>query len=103
MDEAGIDLQVILHGAPSAQKLDAETAVRLARGANDRLAQAIAAHPDPALLCCVQELGVDRIMFSVDWPFVDNMPAVDWMRTVSLCKEDKAKILSGNAERILRL
>lgn len=21
---------------------------------------------DPALLCCVQELGVDRIMFSVD-------------------------------------
>lgn len=31
------------------------------------------------------------------------MPAIDWMRTVSLCKEDKAKILSGNAERILRL
>ena len=25
---------------------------------------------DPALLCCVQELGVDRIMFSVDYPFV---------------------------------
>ena len=25
---------------------------------------------NPALLCCVQELGVDRIMFSVDYPFV---------------------------------
>ena len=46
MDEAGIDVQVISHGAPSTQRLDPETAVRLARNANDRLAQAIAAHPD---------------------------------------------------------
>jgi len=46
MDEAGIDVQVISHGAPSTQRLDSETAVRLARRANDRLAQAIAAHPD---------------------------------------------------------
>ena len=46
MDEAGIDVQVISHGAPSAQRLDQATAVRLARDANDRLAQAIAAHPD---------------------------------------------------------
>jgi predicted TIM-barrel fold metal-dependent hydrolase len=43
MDEAGIDVQVISHGAPSTQRLDAETAVRLARNVNDRLAQAIAA------------------------------------------------------------
>ena len=46
MDEAGIDVQVISHGAPSTQRLDAEAAVRLARNVNDRLAQAIAAHPD---------------------------------------------------------
>src|SRR5881396_1249202 len=46
MDEAGIDVQVLSHGAPSTQRLDAPTAVRLARDANDRLAQAIAAHPD---------------------------------------------------------
>ena len=46
MDEAGIDVQVISHGAPSTQRLDHETAVWLARGANDRLAQAIAARPD---------------------------------------------------------
>ena len=30
---------------------------------------------DPALLCCVQEIGVDRILFAVDWPFVVNPPA----------------------------
>src|SRR5256885_13808841 len=45
MDEAGIDVQVISHGAPSTQRLDAETAVWMARGVNDRLARAIAAHP----------------------------------------------------------
>src|SRR2546428_13356525 len=45
MDEAGIDVQVISHGAPSTQRLDPETAVRLAPNPNDRLAQAIAPHP----------------------------------------------------------
>ena len=41
MDEAGIDLQVLSHGAPATQRIDAQTAVPLARGANDRLYQAI--------------------------------------------------------------
>ena len=46
MDEAGIDLQVLSHANPGLQKLDAETAVRLARGANDRLHETVRAHPD---------------------------------------------------------
>jgi predicted TIM-barrel fold metal-dependent hydrolase len=271
MDEAGIDVQVISHGAPSTQRLDPETAVRLARNANDRLAQAIAAHPDrfagfaalptpdpkaaadelertitqlgfkgamvhgltnglffddkrfwpiferaqaldvplyvhpavphravveayykdylsdfptlqtaawgftveaatqgirlvlsgvfdaypevkiilghmgeglpfllwridhalarpgnrsvafreqfsqhfyittsgnfstPALLCSMIELGVDRILFSVDWPFVANVPGTQWMNDLQLSAEDKIKILSGNAKRLLKM
>ena len=271
MDEAGIDVQVISHGAPSTQRLDPETAVRLARNANDRLAQAIAAHPDrfagfaalptpdpkaaadelertvttlgfkgamvhgltngvffddkqfwpiferaqaldvplyihpaaphsavveayyrdyvkdfpalltaawgftvetathgirlvlsgvfdaypdvkiilghmgeglpfllwrinhalsrpgnrpiafrdqfsqhfyittsgnfstPALLCSMMELGIDRILFSVDWPFVQNVPGTEWMHELQLSAEDKAKILSGNAKRLLKM
>src|SRR5262249_39665768 len=47
MDEAGIDVQVISHGAPSTQRLDPETAVRLARNANDRPAQAVARRSGP--------------------------------------------------------
>src|SRR5258708_10399889 len=45
MDEVGIDLQVISHGAPSAQKLPAEGAAALVRGVNDRLPAARAANP----------------------------------------------------------
>jgi len=59
---------------------------------------------DPALLCCVMEMGVDRILFAVDWPFVmNNKPAVEWMSRVPLSNEDKAKILSGNAKRLLKM
>ncbi len=58
---------------------------------------------NPSLLCCVMEMGVDRILFSVDYPFVMNQPAADWIPTIPLSAEDKAKILSGNAERLLKL
>jgi predicted TIM-barrel fold metal-dependent hydrolase len=58
---------------------------------------------DPALLCCVQELGVDRIMFSVDYPFAPNRPATEWLARIPLCAEDQAKIASGNARRLLRM
>jgi predicted TIM-barrel fold metal-dependent hydrolase len=59
---------------------------------------------NPALLCCVMEMGVDRILFSVDWPFVANTPGVRWMTDeVPLCHEDKVKILGGNAKRLLRM
>ncbi len=58
---------------------------------------------DPALLCCIQEMGVDRIMFSVDYPFVDNRPGVDWIEQVSLSGADREKILNGNVTRLLKL
>jgi 2,3-dihydroxybenzoate decarboxylase len=58
---------------------------------------------DPALLCCMQEIGVDRILFAIDYPFEDNAPGPRWLETVPLCDEDKAKIASGNAKRLLRM
>jgi predicted TIM-barrel fold metal-dependent hydrolase len=58
---------------------------------------------DPALLCCAMEMGVDRILFAVDWPFVANPDGTHWMESVPLCDEDKAKILSGNTKTLLRM
>jgi 2,3-dihydroxybenzoate decarboxylase len=58
---------------------------------------------NPALMCAVMELGVDRILFSVDWPFVSNALGTAWMDNVPLCREDRVKILGGNAKHLLRL
>ena len=45
MDEAGIDIQVLSHGAPSAQKLPAEIAAEVARGGQRPPAKVCAANP----------------------------------------------------------
>jgi 2,3-dihydroxybenzoate decarboxylase len=58
---------------------------------------------DPALQCCITEMGIDRIMFSIDWPYASNVAGVDWIKKVWLNDIDKAKITSGNAKRLLRI
>jgi predicted TIM-barrel fold metal-dependent hydrolase len=57
----------------------------------------------PALLCSMLELGPDRILFSVDWPFVANKPGADWMSALPISNEDRNKLLHGNAEKLLKL
>ena len=58
---------------------------------------------DEALMCCIKELGLDRILFSVDFPFEAQMPATKWLAKIPLSDEDKAKIASGNAKRLLKM
>jgi predicted TIM-barrel fold metal-dependent hydrolase len=57
----------------------------------------------PALTCCIMELGVDRILFSIDYPFVANAPGTKWITDLQLNAEDKIKILNGNAKRLLKM
>lgn len=45
MDEHGVDMHLLSLTAPGVQMFDTETAVSLARLANDRLAEAVARHP----------------------------------------------------------
>jgi 2,3-dihydroxybenzoate decarboxylase len=49
------------------------------------------------------ELGIDRILFSVDWPYAENVPGMQWMETVPLSAEDKEKMFSANARRLLKI
>lgn len=58
---------------------------------------------DIALNASIAALGVDRIMFSVDWPFATNKEGVDWMKATSLDAADKAKVLGNNAVSLLKL
>jgi 2,3-dihydroxybenzoate decarboxylase len=57
----------------------------------------------PALLCTVLQMGIDRVMFSVDWPFVENGPGMKWMETVPLSEEDRQKMFNANARRLLKM
>src|SRR5258706_12869889 len=45
MDEAGIDVQILSHGAPSAQRLTGTDGVALTRRVNDRLHAVVTANP----------------------------------------------------------
>jgi len=57
----------------------------------------------PPVLCTVQVLGVDRVLFSVDYPFGANAAGRALLDALPLAPADKAKIAGGNAERLLRL
>lgn len=58
---------------------------------------------NPALLCTMMEMGIDRILFAIDYPFVDNPDGMNWIPNMPICNEDKVKLLSGNAKRLLKL
>lgn len=58
---------------------------------------------DSALRCCIDEMGADRIMFAIDWPFVASKPGVDWLRAYPGDAAMKEQIFSGNAKKLLRL
>lgn len=58
---------------------------------------------DPPLLCALQVLGADRILFSVDYPFSDSSEATAFLRDAPLSPADREKIAHTNAERLLRL
>jgi predicted TIM-barrel fold metal-dependent hydrolase len=57
----------------------------------------------PAFLCTIAALGIDNVMFSVDWPYESNSAAVKFLRRQPLAPYDLAKVAHGNAERILAL
>jgi len=58
---------------------------------------------DTALLCAVAALGVERILFAVDYPFEPNKAGAVFMEQAPLSEADKHKIAALNAERWLRL
>jgi 2,3-dihydroxybenzoate decarboxylase len=57
----------------------------------------------PGLLCCAQEMGMDKLMFSIDWPYVANEDGMDWIKTLQMNENDLRKFLGGNAASLLRL
>lgn len=53
--------------------------------------------------CAIQELGEDRVMFSVDYPYESSKIAAKFIEGAPLSKEVLEKICYKNAERLLNL
>jgi len=57
----------------------------------------------PTLTEVMQEVGADRILYSVDYPFEDMVVAGEWFDHAAINEADRSKIASGNARRLFRL
>ncbi|HEY3919702.1 MAG TPA: amidohydrolase family protein [Stellaceae bacterium] len=57
----------------------------------------------PAFRCTLDILGIDRIIFSVDWPYESNKIGVAFLNSLGLPSADLEKLAHGNAEKLLKL
>jgi predicted TIM-barrel fold metal-dependent hydrolase len=57
----------------------------------------------PPFQCALDVLGIDRLMFSVDYPFSPNTNGRDFLNALPLGEYDMAKLTHGNAEALFKL
>lgn len=55
------------------------------------------------LVDTILEIGVDRVLFSTDWPFENVDHAANWFDAASISEADRIKIGRTNAIRLFRL
>jgi 2,3-dihydroxybenzoate decarboxylase len=58
---------------------------------------------DSALKYAIEKMGIDRVLFSIDYPYEQQKTACDWMDRVPLSRKDKEKIAYKNAEKLLKI
>lgn len=58
---------------------------------------------EPPLLAAQMTFGMDRIMFSVDYPYAPNMAGRRFLNSISLAPADMTKLTHGNADALLKL
>ena len=58
---------------------------------------------EPPFLAALLTFGIDRIMFSVDYPFEENALGRKFLNEVSLSPADKEKLAHGTADSVLKL
>jgi predicted TIM-barrel fold metal-dependent hydrolase len=57
----------------------------------------------PPFLAALSTFGIDRLMFSVDYPYSSNEDGRAFLEKLPLAPADLAKVAHGNADRLLRL
>jgi 2,3-dihydroxybenzoate decarboxylase len=57
----------------------------------------------PALRLCLDELGVERILFAADFPYEDDAEAVRFMDNAAVTEAERKQIYETNARRVFKL
>jgi predicted TIM-barrel fold metal-dependent hydrolase len=58
---------------------------------------------EPPFLAALLTFGIDRVLFSVDYPYAPNERGHAFLKSLSLSPADLAKVAHGNADRLLGL
>jgi uncharacterized protein len=58
---------------------------------------------EPPFLAALLTFGIDRILFSVDYPYASNESGRAFLQSLSLSPADREKLAHANADRLLRL
>jgi hypothetical protein len=58
---------------------------------------------NPPFVAALETFGIDRLMFSVDYPYASNADGRVFLDNVPLSPADRAKFAHGNADRLLKL
>ena len=58
---------------------------------------------NPPFVAALETFGIDRLMFSVDYPYASNADGRAFLEKVPLSPADRAKFAHGNADRLLKL
>jgi predicted TIM-barrel fold metal-dependent hydrolase len=58
---------------------------------------------EPPFLAALLTFGIDRIMFSVDYPYAPNRKGREFLDRITLPPADMAKLAHGSAEALLKL
>ena len=58
---------------------------------------------NPPLMTTIDTFGIDRIMFSVDYPFGTNEQGKDFLMAIPLGSDQVEKIAHVNADALLKL
>src|SRR5690349_17324415 len=56
-----------------------------------------------ALDQAISEIGVDRVLWSADYPFEDISDAADWIDAAALSEADRRKLVRDNAMKLFKL
>ena len=57
----------------------------------------------PSLVNAMTELGADRVMFSVDWPFEDVAQGAQWFDQAAIGEAERRKVGRDNAIKLFKL